>query len=107
MGNAPPGDTATDVRSPPAEPTIPSTRFRLTVIDGPDRDTHFDIDFGRDAPALLGSSQVCALRLRDRMVSRRHASIDVNELGLRLIDLGSTNGTFVRGLRVREVTVGD
>jgi transcriptional regulator with GAF, ATPase, and Fis domain len=45
------------------------------------------------------------VRLADPKVSRRHATFDVAGEGLRLFDLGSTNGTTVNGLRVHDVTL--
>jgi transcriptional regulator with GAF, ATPase, and Fis domain len=41
--------------------------------------------------------------LHDRLASRRHAAFDVTERGVRLVDLGSTNGTFVAGLAIGEI----
>jgi pSer/pThr/pTyr-binding forkhead associated (FHA) protein len=38
-------------------------------------------------------------------VSWRHARIDVAAAGITIEDLGSTNGTFVRGRRIRESTL--
>lgn len=58
-------------------------------------------------PWLIGSGAHSDLRLDDRSVSRSHALlIWRNDLGgIRLIDLNSTNGTFVNGRRVRESTL--
>jgi two-component system, NtrC family, response regulator HydG len=36
-------------------------------------------------------------------VSRRHAALDVDGQTLHLVDLGSTNGTWIQGVRVRDV----
>lgn len=51
---------------------------------------------------LVGRSVACDLPVRDPTVSRRHAELDLGEEGLRLRDLGSTNGTFLNGERVSE-----
>src|SRR5580698_3509343 len=74
----------------------PSTdhAFVLTVVEGPDVGASLTLR-ASEPPALLGQSPVCALRLTDREVSRRHASLEVVGETLRVIDLGSTNGTFV------------
>jgi ABC transport system ATP-binding/permease protein len=37
-------------------------------------------------------------------VSRRHAAVEVHDGGIRIRDLGSTNGTFVNGERIRQPT---
>jgi transcriptional regulator with GAF, ATPase, and Fis domain len=49
---------------------------------------------------LVGKSPACSLRLDDPHVSRRHAAIDVQGSALRITDLGSSNGTYVNGVRV-------
>lgn len=99
--------TATDVRDVGTQSTTaPTNRYRLSVVTGADAGQSLELTFQRDAPAIVGSSPVCSLRLSDRLVSRRHASLDVTESGLRLLDLESTNGTRVRGMRVRDVYLG-
>jgi len=55
------------------------------------------------AGLVVGSQSDCGLVLADPAVSRRHLLIQPAEAGVLLRDLGSTNGTFVGGLRVTEV----
>ncbi len=50
--------------------------------------------------ALLGTGPLCELRLTDPMVSRRHASLELTDLGVLVTDLGSTNGSFLGDARV-------
>ena len=52
------------------------------------------------APLLLGTSPACTLRLTDSLVSRRHVRLVLEGRLLRITDLGSTNGTFVDGVRL-------
>ena len=52
-------------------------------------------------PLLVGSGASADLRLGDPTVSARHARIAGDERGLFVEDLGSTNGTFVDGVRVQ------
>ena len=52
---------------------------------------------------LIGQSEVCDLVLPDRRVSRRHLALELAGDSLRVNDLGSTNGTFVAGIRVIDV----
>lgn len=49
---------------------------------------------------LLGRGNDCDLRLRDINISRHHCLIRTRADGVTLTDLGSSNGTFVNGVRV-------
>lgn len=77
----------------------PRVRRAMLRFDGGARD-------GEEAevsgPAFtLGSAEGCDLRLSDDAVSRRHCRISPDPVGGYAIeDLGSTNGTFVNGVRV-------
>jgi hypothetical protein len=57
----------------------------------------------------IGRGADCSLPVRDPFVSRRHAELLRREDSWLLRDLGSTNGVWVNGWRVREaeVRVGD
>ena len=56
---------------------------------------------------MLGRGTDCDLRLVDPGVSRHHAELRVEDGEVVLVDLGSTNGTFVNGQPVRRVTLND
>ena len=56
---------------------------------------------------LLGRGTDCDLRLVDPGVSRHHAELRVETDQVVLVDLGSTNGTFVNGQPVRRVALTD
>ncbi|MBS2019295.1 MAG: sigma 54-dependent Fis family transcriptional regulator [Deltaproteobacteria bacterium] len=77
--------------------------FRITVTAGPDSGATLDLDGSEQGAMLVGKSPVCALRLGEPMISRRHFSLEVVGASLRLVDLGSTNGTFVGSMRVNDV----
>jgi DNA-binding NtrC family response regulator len=81
------------------------TRFVIEVIEGPDTGMQAAVDITRPSALLMGQGASCELRLSDRQASRRHASFDVAGVLLRLTDLDSTNGTFVNGLRVHDVSL--
>lgn len=49
---------------------------------------------------LVGRGDECDLRIEDPSVSRKHATIMVDGTGVRIVDLGSANGTFVRRARI-------
>ncbi len=75
----------------------------LVVVDGPDRGVRAKVSRGS---ARIGTGKGNALALGDPAVSRVHCEIEVRPDGVALRDLGSTNGTFVDGRRVRDVEVG-
>jgi Protein of unknown function (DUF3662)/FHA domain len=56
---------------------------------------------------ILGRGTDCDLRLVDPGVSRHHAELRVEDGEVVLVDLGSTNGTFVNGQPVRRVSLTD
>ena len=80
--------------------------FAVTVIDAPpgspDLGARLVIDGTRPSRAHVGKSPLAPLRLSDPRVSRAHASFDVVSGRLRIVDMGSTNGTFLNGLWIRE-----
>ncbi len=71
----------------------------LVVVEGASRGATARM---QGAPIRVGSSEACALRIDDRRVSRVHFEIEATNDGIALRDLGSTNGTFVDGVRVRD-----
>jgi predicted component of type VI protein secretion system len=53
----------------------------------------------------LGRGDECAVRIPTAKVSRKHCELALADDGLRVRDLGSSNGTFVNGDRVTEVSL--
>src|ERR1041384_1690982 len=54
-----------------------------------------------DAPRIvIGRGEGCEIRLPDPSVSHRHASIRQRGTDYVIVDEGSTNGTFVGGVRL-------
>jgi hypothetical protein len=60
-----------------------------------------------DEPAVIGRMPDCAVPLSDPQVSRRHAEVRRDDFGFRVVDLGSTNGTQVNGVTVKEQSLTD
>jgi two-component system response regulator GlrR len=73
--------------------------FRIDIIEGPDRARHFLSTARR---CTLGVHPSCDLALGDPTVSRFHCELVSDERRVRIRDLGSSNGTIVDGLRVRD-----
>jgi two-component system, NtrC family, response regulator HydG len=82
---------------------VPDLAFRVVVERGPDAGAELIVDGHDPAPVLVGTSPVCALRLEDKTVSRRHLALEIDDNRLRLSDLGSTNGTRVQGVLATDV----
>jgi diguanylate cyclase (GGDEF)-like protein len=53
-----------------------------------------------DAPMVVGREECCDIRLDEGSVSRRHACIQPEGMDHCIIDLQSTNGTFVNDVRI-------
>ena len=57
-------------------------------------------------PIVVGAHASCDLVLVDPQVSRRHAELAIStDGGIRIKDLGSTNGTWWQGTRIADVVV--
>lgn len=71
-------------------------------VGGAKAPRRFDLDA---FPARIGRQPECTVFLDVPSVSRRHAEIRCdNGVRLEVIDLGSTNGTFVNGTRIKTAT---
>ena len=78
-------------------------RAVLEVTRGPDRGRKVELD-GEGACAI-GGAEGCDLRLTDDSVSQRHAEIVVERGAYVVRDLGSTNGTRIGGVLIREAAI--
>jgi diguanylate cyclase (GGDEF)-like protein len=58
-----------------------------------------------DKPVLLGRGEECDVRIQDHSVSRRHARIEPQSEGYIVLDMQSTNGTFVNDKLANEGTL--
>jgi DNA-binding NtrC family response regulator len=72
-------------------------RFGVEVVDGDDRGARVDAG---SRTLSIGSEAGNDLVLTDSAVSRHHCELRVTPRGLQVRDLGSTNGTFIDGIRV-------
>lgn len=84
---------------PQLAPLPRDRRYSLAVILGADAGKVFRLTSPR---TVLGRGADCDVHLTDSEVSRRHAMLEIRGDEITLKDLGSTNGTFVEGVRVQE-----
>ena len=93
--------------APPPAPPKPSgplklpleSKLSLAVIAGPDAGRMFAIEKSK---VVIGREDV-DLALDDPEISRHHAAIEVRGEDVLLLDLGSTNGTFVGDQQITHV----
>ena len=78
--------------------------YTLQVLGQPVASTPAPIALGA-RPIVVGAHSSCELVLTDPQVSRRHAELAIVPDGIRIKDLGSTNGTWWQGTKVGELVV--
>ena len=76
--------------------------FALVVVEGIDTGARLELDGAQPTRVLLGQGPACELKLTDPTVSRRHAAVEQVGDRLLLVDLRSSNGTFVERLAIHE-----
>lgn len=96
---------------PPTVQTEPSSPPDMTVVkESSGKDVHklyltlnrktlqeFEL---RDSKILIGRSELCDLIINSRFVSKHHALLVRDDNAMHLLDLKSTNGTFVNSRRI-------
>ena len=90
MGGSPPGEAA---------------QWALRFISGKYQGGEFPLRPHREI--VIGRSSELDMVLVEDMVSRKHAKILTDEKTVTITDLGSTNGTFVNGEKVRTSEIKD
>jgi DNA-binding NtrC family response regulator len=92
-------DIETQLQQRPGVAVVSS--LRVEVIDGPDRGAHA---VGGDALSV-GTAKDNALAVGDFTVSRYHLEASPHPGGVLVVDLGSTNGTYIGAVRVERAIV--
>ncbi|ACY17891.1 sigma 54-interacting transcriptional regulator [Haliangium ochraceum] len=77
-------------------------RCRIDAIAGPDSGESCELE---DSVIRIGARRNNNLVLSDGRVSGYHCELRLDDRGYRLVDLGSTNGTYVSGLRINDVYI--
>jgi DNA-binding NtrC family response regulator len=78
-------------------------KCKLLVVSGPLTGREFVLNTEN---FTLGSSRNNDLVIDDVTVSRRHCEINLTTEGYAIRDLGSTNGTYVQGVRIQSAYLG-
>jgi transcriptional regulator with GAF, ATPase, and Fis domain len=78
--------------------------YAVEAIRGPDAGRGFT---GKKRSVLIGTHPSSDMALTDPHVSRLHARIDIDDADYVISDLGSTNGTRIGGVRVRQACLED
>src|SRR5438445_11409195 len=76
-------------------------RFALRFISGKYQGGEFPLRLDREI--IIGRSSDLDMVLVEDMVSRKHAKISTHSGQITIQDLGSTNGTFVNGEKIKKV----
>ena len=103
MTTAPKPIATTRVVDDERNPRLLRRKVQLEVLRGPDAGKRV-VQSGEETN--IGTLPTNELTLTDSSVSRYHLRITAGVRGFVITDLDSTNGTFISGLRVREVTLG-
>jgi len=75
--------------------------FKLMSTSG---EQSIDLQLGRKL--VVGRAVTSDVPIYDPTISRRHAEIALTENGVRVTDLGSSNGTFLNGAKITEAEAG-
>ncbi len=89
----------TEVLTSPSQKPLVLKKARFVVTKGRDEGKEMEL---QNPLVTIGTLPENSLVLTDPTVSRKHASVEETSGGYILRDLGSTNGTFLDGVRVRE-----
>src|SRR5690242_9757343 len=79
-----------------------ATRFWLRFDSGARQGEQIPLAAG---VASLGRRPENTIVVNDGSVSGRHAELRVGEAGAELVDLGSTNGTKVKGQKIEQASI--
>lgn len=93
--------TASKARS--AEAQSPGQLCLIPLVGG----ELSDIFLVKETETVLGRQRTVDLRVRDGKASRQHCKILLTEDGAIIADMGSSNGTFVNGVRVEQHRLSD
>lgn len=77
-----------------------SMQNKIAAVAYMDESAPQAVKLGPNTSVLIGREVGCSFCLRDRSVGRKHALIEVDELGATVKDLNSLNGTYVNSRKI-------
>ena len=75
-----------------------SKKIRLTITDR--SGAIKDVEWNVEGSLFVGRSNICNIFFDDDRLSKQHFVVEVNKMGCYIVDLESTNGTFVNGVKI-------
>ncbi len=85
--------------APPVRQPVARLAALLTIHSGPLQGNRFPL---ARPIIVLGRSSLCDITLPDLQTSRQHVRLEWRPDGLYLVDMNSTNGTFINNRRIRQ-----
>lgn len=98
------GTVVTLVASMTPEPTAPMGPACLVVIYGTNLGKRFFLETGE---TIIGRSDLVQIQVEQESISRQHAKVISDGTRQRLVDLNSTNGTFVNDQTITDAILSD
>lgn len=89
------------LRLDPKTGALRRRRCHVQVLSGSQSGTTIELE----ETAVVGSAEQASLQFDDTTLSRLHFELTPRVEGVWVRDLGSTNGTYVGGIRVKEALV--
>jgi predicted Zn finger-like uncharacterized protein len=87
---------------PQLAPLPTHRRYSLAVIMGANAGQIYTVTKPR---TVLGRGTESDIQLQDSEVSRKHAMLEIRGDEAMVVDMGSTNGTYVDGVRVQKASI--
>jgi DNA-binding NtrC family response regulator len=88
---------------PPTADTLELVRLPVrgaVALDVGSPEGTLTVELPKGRALVIGSSRAADVRVQDRAVSARHCEVRVEERGVEVVDLASTNGLFVGAARL-------
>lgn len=85
---------------------LESISYSLTVFDGTEDFYEIDLQSFHKPVITFGRSSDNDIVLKSALVSRQHGCFDISSGKIRVIDMNSTNGVYMNGVRIPETEFG-